>query len=78
MSRAFYGLPYQDICVRQTTVDIEVERLGLDRVDLLKIDVETLELAVLRGATATLRRDKPIVLVEVLNPAVLAGGILNS
>lgn len=72
-TRAFYGLSYHEISVPQTTVDAEVERLCLDRVDLIKIDVETLELAVLRGATSTLRRDKPVVLVEVLNPDVLAG-----
>jgi hypothetical protein len=41
-----------------TTIDAEVERLGL-RIGLLKADVEGVELAVLRGAKQTLLRDRP-------------------
>lgn len=37
------------------------------RPSAIKIDVETTELQVLLGAAATIRRDKPVILMEVLN-----------
>jgi FkbM family methyltransferase len=36
------------------------------RVDLIKIDVEGMELEVLRGATDTIKRTKPIMMIEVI------------
>jgi FkbM family methyltransferase len=42
--------------VRVTTLDAELARLGIDRVDLLKIDVEGNDLAALRGASGLLRQ----------------------
>jgi len=44
---------------------------GLDRLDLVKLDVEGVELAVLDGAAETLRRFRPILVVEC-NPVALA------
>jgi len=54
-----------------TDKTIEVEALALDslslpRVDLIKIDVEGMEMDVLQGTVDTLRRLKPIVWIEVL------------
>lgn len=49
------------------TIDVPVKRLddlGLDDVGMIKIDVEGHELAVLRGATDTLARNRPAVVVE--------------
>jgi FkbM family methyltransferase len=46
--------------VRQITID----SLGLARCDFLKIDVEGMELAAVRGASATLERLRPILYVE--------------
>lgn len=53
-------------------IDVECLRLddvvadeGLVRVDLIKVDVEGLEAAVLRGAEDTLRRFRPTVIFEV-------------
>jgi FkbM family methyltransferase len=48
-------------------IDVAVKRLddfGLDNVGLVKIDVEGHELAVLRGAADTLRRNRPATVIE--------------
>ena len=47
------------------TLDALAERLGLARVDLIKIDVEGAERAVLHGSHETLRRFAPLLLVEL-------------
>jgi FkbM family methyltransferase len=51
--------------VRMMTVD----QLNLSRLDLIKVDVEGMELEVLRGARTTLERFRPIVIVEQLKAA---------
>jgi len=56
--------------VNTTTVDQITADLGLNRVDFIKIDVEGGELAVLKGASATLEEHRPIVMFEV-NPFCL-------
>ncbi len=60
-SAALGGVPHRTVEVPVRTLD----RLGLERVAFLKIDVEGHELAVLRGGTATLSRDRPVLLVEI-------------
>lgn len=49
-----------------TTLDHFVEEKMLDRIDLLKIDTESTEPDVLRGAINTIRRDQPVIFCEVL------------
>lgn len=46
------------------SVDSLVAELGIQRVDLIKIDVEGAELEVLEGARATLAKYRPIVILE--------------
>src|SRR3974390_134137 len=47
------------------TLDAFVARTGLPRLDLIKIDVDGHELPVLQGATETLRRFRPILVMEM-------------
>jgi FkbM family methyltransferase len=55
-----------------TPLDLVVERRHLTQVNLIKIDVEGAELKVLRGMTETIRRTRPIILIE-LEPRLLQG-----
>lgn len=50
--------------VRVTTIDGLVSEHGLDRVDVVKLDVEGSEVEALLGATETLRRHRPLLLIE--------------
>lgn len=52
------------IQVGVTTLDTYVDQHGLDNVRLMKVDVEGHELAVFRGGTALLARDRPTILFE--------------
>jgi len=66
---AFYGLPecrlkQTPVCV--TTADRFAQSQGISRVDLVKIDTESTELAVLRGMVNILARDRPTLIVEIL------------
>jgi hypothetical protein len=45
---------------------LTIDQLVTNRVDLIKIDVEGMELDVLEGAQASLLRYKPIMLIEVI------------
>lgn len=47
-----------------TTLDEFVEKEGIGQVDLVKIDVEGGEMAVIEGALGTIRRFQPLVLME--------------
>jgi FkbM family methyltransferase len=56
----------RDVAVAVVTVDSYVSRLGIDRMDLLKIDTQGFDLEVLRGAVASLdRKIIGAILVEV-------------
>jgi FkbM family methyltransferase len=56
--------------VRTTTIDAFCESEGIARVDLIKVDVEGSEVALLQGAAETIRRDRPILMIEI-NPSTL-------
>ncbi len=51
--------------VRVTAFDEVFESSGLQRLDVMKVDVEGSELPALRGAERSLKKYKPIVLVEI-------------
>lgn len=55
---------YHDVKVAATTIDQFVAANFIQRVDVLKIDTEGGELAVLTGAMDVLRRDHPLVICE--------------
>jgi FkbM family methyltransferase len=61
---ALAKLPHRKLEVATRRLDALVEELGLDRVDVIKLDVEGAELAALAGAGGTLDRHRPLVLVE--------------
>lgn len=54
------------LSVQLQTLDDVVAREQIERVDLIKCDVEGAELSVLRGAARTIERDKPIIFLEML------------
>jgi FkbM family methyltransferase len=64
VAAAFAGLPSREIEVPTTTLDELIATEGLERVDVLKCDVEGAELLVLAGATHVLERFRPIVILE--------------
>jgi hypothetical protein len=55
---------------RTSTIDDYVRKAGITRVDLIKLDVDGYECAVLRGSGHTLERDRPLIIME-LAPYVL-------
>lgn len=58
-----------DVTVDVATIDAEVERRGLRRVDFIKLDVEGFELAALRGATRTLAANPRLLIQTEIVPA---------
>ena len=72
MNRVAFGSLTEGIEeVQLRKLDEVVDELGLERVDLIKIDVEGFELHVLRGAAKTIERFRPKLFVEI-DPAYLA------
>lgn len=49
-----------------TVATVTLDSLELPRIGLMKIDVEGHELECLRGAEQTIRRDKPVLVVEIM------------
>jgi FkbM family methyltransferase len=56
--------PIGEILVPVTTVDQLVDQLGLDKVNLIKIDIEGAEREALKGASKTLQKFKPRLMMD--------------
>lgn len=54
-----------EIFVTTTTLDELVEKLGIDRLDLIRMDVEGHELEILEGGWRTIERFKPDICMEL-------------
>lgn len=52
------------------TIDHFCDKEGIENIDFIKLDVEGFELFVLNGGEITIRRSKPVILIE-LNPKTL-------
>ena len=72
--RTSWGRPYPTTGARVSTMDQWVAEQNVDRVDLVKIDVEGNECAVLDGAADVLSRDRPVFVCEVFPAALVAAG----
>jgi len=66
LSRDNAGPLTRPYTVQGRRIDDVVKELGLQRLDVLKADVEGAELVVLRGATETLKRFHPKLVLEVV------------
>ena len=64
--------PLQRITI--TTLDAWLDTHPLDRVDMIKIDIEGAELPCLRGAEQTLRKFKPTLIIEVQDTTANTAG----
>jgi len=62
------------ILVKAHTVDDLVEAHGGLTVSLIKVDVQGAEVRVLRGALRTIRRFRPVLLIEIDDSALSAAG----
>ena len=65
----------QTVMVETRTMDDFVAEAGITRVDVVKIDVEGAELLVLRGATGTLSRLRPVLILELIGGNLGAMGV---
>ncbi|MGH8223107.1 MAG: FkbM family methyltransferase [Woeseiaceae bacterium] len=57
-----------------TTLDVFVREANVQRLDLIKLDVEGAELAALQGAAETLERFRPYLIIEVQQDTARAAG----
>ena len=62
----FHDLAGDTVAIETTTLDRYVEAAGIERVDLVKVDVEGFEHTVLRGAAGVLRHHRPAIICECL------------
>ncbi|TVP51678.1 MAG: FkbM family methyltransferase [Mongoliibacter sp.] len=56
------------------TLDQELEKMSINKVDFIKLDVEGAELQVLKGSKETIQRYKPKWMIEINEEACIAGG----
>lgn len=66
--------PRKPIRVRITTLDKYLALTNTETVDILKMDTEGAELQILCGAVTLLRKPRPLIICEVVDPCTLAWG----
>jgi FkbM family methyltransferase len=66
MGTEYIGQPINYEKPTSTVKMIMIDGLGLERLDLLKIDVEGMEVEALEGAAQTIERCKPIMFIETV------------
>ena len=74
LSRLAVGGEAAETTVEVSTLDLEIERHGIDRIDLLKVDAEGHDLAVLRGGERVLREARVRFLQWEYSDVWIAGG----
>lgn len=65
-ARALFEGENREVRVSMTTLDDFATSQAIERIDLLKCDVEGAELFVLRGGMATIERTRPVLMLEML------------
>ncbi|HKZ11185.1 MAG TPA: FkbM family methyltransferase [Rhodanobacteraceae bacterium] len=60
--------------IETTTLDAWLDGHPVDRVDLIKIDIEGAELPCLKGAQQTLQRFKPAIIIELQDTTAITAG----
>ena len=60
----FKNTKIKSFTIQTKTVDHVIQEYGIEKLDLIKIDVDGPEVAILRGAIETLKTLKPAVMVE--------------
>ncbi len=70
--RLAQDLPVEKFTVRTTTVDTLLDELGVESVDVVKMDIEGAEMSALRGMQATINRSPDLALIMEYNPAALS------
>lgn len=65
------SIDYSDTAMKIVS-QLTIDSLSLPRVDLIKIDVEGMEIDVLEGAKDTIQRCKPIMTIEIIKTDKLA------
>lgn len=66
--------PREPVRVEITTIDKYLALTGRRTVDIVKIDTEGAELQILKGAETLLRKLRPLIICEVLDPCTLPWG----
>ena len=72
MNSAHWKHEFSAIDVDCSTIDHEVLALGLNHLDLIKIDVEGFEIDVLNGGLQTIPRFNPVIFLEFNSWAIMA------
>ena len=65
------GFPVQKYTIRTAPVDVCLAEQGIERVDVVKMDIEGAEIHALRGMKATIARSPGLALVMEYNPPAL-------